>query len=328
MTKSTIRVHPSDPDKFKDHFDILFKGILSHRVSKRRLDEIIKDASSNFRMQSDIRIRELGTALFDLLDGTGGTLRSVMKTADDEGEDLNLYLDLPPFLDVLPFEVMFHEGFLTVDHEVSLFRLVNEKEAGKETVLGKRALKVMFMACSPEGGDALDFEKEEELILEKTEKLHLNLEVEDSGSLEGLQDMVRGLGGFDVVHLSGHAGIDDKLGPVFYMEDEVGRVDRVGPKRLRKALKGFLPRILFLSGCSTGKREPGRDAPSFTEQMVEAGISFVMGWSQPVMDIGATILAAHLFEYLSLGKEIGEAVLMARQKVSRAEIKFPNLKPE
>ena len=30
MTKSTIRVHPTDPDKFKDHFDVLFNGILSH----------------------------------------------------------------------------------------------------------------------------------------------------------------------------------------------------------------------------------------------------------------------------------------------------------
>ncbi|MDM8541147.1 hypothetical protein QUF90_08660 [Desulfococcaceae bacterium HSG9] len=75
----------------------------------------------------------------------------------------------------------------------------------------------------------MNFEAEEELILREAEKLHLNLAVEDSGAADGLKDMVIRAGGFDVQHISGHAGIDDKKGPVFYMENEIGWQDKVTP---------------------------------------------------------------------------------------------------
>ncbi len=314
MTQCTIRILPADSDRF----DVRYDDIPSHKVSKARLEDILKTGSADCRFYSDAQFRELGSALFDLLDGTGGRLGAEMEKAEDEGEDLNLRLDLPPELDILPFEAMFSDGFITADREVNLFRLASGKGGGKSLVPEKRPLKVLFMACSPEGGDGLDFEREEELILERTEKLHLNLEVEDSGSLDGLRDMVEGLGGFDVAHLSGHAGIDGELGPVFYMEDETGRKDKVGPERLRRAFRGFRPRVLFLSGCSTGGREAGRDAPSFAEQMVQGGIPFVMGWAWPVADVAATLLAAQLFRYLSMGKGVGEAARMARQEVRKA----------
>jgi CHAT domain-containing protein len=93
---------------------------------------------------------------------------------------------------------------------------------------------------------------------------------EDSGSLEGLRNSIlEGGGSYDIVHITGHAGIDYKLGPVFYMEDDTGELDMVTAERLcNEGLKDFPPRLLFLSGCSTGKGDKVNEAESFAHQMV------------------------------------------------------------
>ncbi|MGE0082932.1 MAG: tetratricopeptide repeat protein [Desulfococcaceae bacterium] len=304
----------------KEYAEIKYNDMLSHRVLLTRLAEIRKESESDLWIRSEIRARELGKELFAVLDGSGGRLRAEMETGLREGQGPEIRLNLPPEWDGLPFELMFHEGFLLLDHEAHIFRLTEQRGKDRKIMPEKRPLKILFMACAPEGVTPLNFEAEEELILRETEKLHLHLEVEDSGSLEGLTDTLRGAGGFDVVHLSGHAHTGEKQGPVFYMEDETGRPDPVTPQRLRRALKEFSPRILFLSGCSTGKSlsrpsDSSGSVPSFTEQMVASGIPFVMGWARPVTDIGATLLAAHLFKLLSLGKDISESVRMARQEV-------------
>lgn len=307
----------------KEQAEIHYNDLISHRVPLTRLAEIRKESESDLWMKDETRARELGKELFAVLDGSGGRLRAEMETALREGQGPEIRLNLPPEWDGLPFELMFHNGFLLLDHETHIFRVSDERGKDRKIRTEKRPLKILFMACAPEKVTALNFEAEEELILGATEKLHLNLEVEDSGSLEGLADTVRAAGGFDVVHISGHAGYDHvekEYLPVFYMEDECGRKDLVTAQRLRKALKEFSPRILFLSGYSTGKSlsrpsDSSGSVPSFTGQMVASGIPFVMGWARPVTDIGATLLAAHLFKFLSMGKDIRESVCMARQEV-------------
>ncbi len=73
------------------------------------------------------------------------------------------------------------------------------------------------MACAPIDLEdfALQFEKEEELLFKATEKFQIYMRVEDSGSLLGLTNTLIENDGFDVIHISGHAGIDNELGPVF-----------------------------------------------------------------------------------------------------------------
>ncbi|HAO19136.1 MAG TPA: hypothetical protein DCQ37_00725, partial [Desulfobacteraceae bacterium] len=89
--------------------------------------------------------------------------------------------------------------------------------------------------------------------------------------------------------------------------------DPVTPIRLWEAIRAFPPRILFLSGCSTGKAEIHKGMASFTEQMVSFGIPFVMGWAEPVTDVGAIRMAVCIFKYLAMGKRVSEAVNAARE---------------
>ena len=106
------------------------------------------------------------------------------------------------------------------------------------------------MACSAiDVKPVLDFEREEEAIFKITGDLPIHMEVEDSGSLEGLQAKLE-REEYDVLHLSGHANIDQKGRPYFLMEDETGRARQVYPVELwNKSLIENPPRLIFLSVC-------------------------------------------------------------------------------
>jgi tetratricopeptide (TPR) repeat protein len=175
-----------------------------------------------------------------------------------------------------------------------------------------RCLKVLFMACSPEGiSPVLDFEKEEEIILEVTRGLLIDIDVEDTGSLEGLQTCL--VQYYDVVHITGHADIGEN-GPFFLMEDEFGYPVRVTPSQLWEALKVNPPRLLFLSGCLTGGANH-EAAASFAHELVLKHSPTVLGWGLPVSDPGATIAAAKVYFELSRGNSLLEGVFSARQEL-------------
>ncbi|MCH6552173.1 MAG: CHAT domain-containing protein, partial [Planctomycetes bacterium] len=113
----------------------------------------------------------------------------------------------------------------------------------------------------------------------------------DSGSLGGLGDALIDWAGCDIIHITGHAGIDTQLGPVFYFENELGRLEKVTPEMLWKSIRTFPPKVLFLSGCSTAHSDKVNTMESFANLIVERGVSVVLGWSLPVSDKGATKLA-------------------------------------
>jgi tetratricopeptide (TPR) repeat protein len=295
---------------------VLINNLPAHEIDQSVINRAIdlnNELLENQKLYASSQSIELGSLLFQMLDGSGGAVQKMMDDASNKGETLLIYGNFPPNLDVLPFELMFFQKRFLLQGNVNLFRLVSERGKTRNFLQKQELLKVLFMACSPEGQTVLQFEKEEEFILHRTEKLHMDLYVEDSGSLEGLETEIIGEANVDMVHLSGHAGIDKDLGSVFYMEDDMGNVAKVNPEMLWSALKNFPPKVLFLSGCSTGKRASKDNAASFTEQMVDFGIPFVFGWSHPVSDYGASLFEGFFYEYLSMGKTIAQAVQLARK---------------
>ena len=185
------------------------------------------------------------------------------------------------------------------------------------------------MACSPldlPDTKILQFEKEEERIFQAVERFPVDVRIEDSGSVNGLRDTLYEADGCDVVHITGHAGVDHKLGPVFYMENDIGELEKITPSALWESLKDFPPHLLFLSGCSTGKSDKVNPSESFAQSMVEKGLPIVLGWGLPVSDIGATAFAAEVYRYLSMGKDIYEAIQRARQAVRDSYHPWPLLR--
>jgi len=280
-----------------------------------RIQEMCKHFSWNQPRLS----KEIGEMLFTIINGND-QLRRALKEADAHDELLQIYIQREDSVPDLPFELLYDSQFL-VPLKIHVVRHVSDYGYKKEVHPESRALKVLFMACSPQDVfPVLDFEKEEEIILEVTKDLPVDIDVEDTGSLQGLYGCLM-QNEYDVIHLTGHANIEDST-PYFCMEDEEGFLEKVTPSQLQDTLNEALkrPKLVFLSGCKTG--EAPTAAVSFAHQLVAEHSPSVVGWGLPVTDAEATIAATILYHELSRGKSVVDAVFSARQALCKND--FPD----
>ncbi|MGE0086203.1 MAG: tetratricopeptide repeat protein [Desulfococcaceae bacterium] len=305
--------------------------LVSHHLTDEELLTVQKEAGKAFWKSDPNAGAEIGARLFAMLNGSGRKLEDLVNAAYRSGESLDLYLNIPYEFSALPFELLHYKGFLLQNPhpQIHIIRHISGRNRGKQAQPEKRPLQILFMACSPtdlHAHQVLQFEKEEERIFSATEKL-ADIVIEDSGSLAGLSDaLIEGGGRYDMVHITGHANIEHGIGPVFYMEDDIGRLDKVTPERLWERLRDFPPRVLFLSGCMTGKSDKVSGAESFAFQMNEKGIPLVLGWGLPVSDPAASAMTAELFRSLSMGKSLTEAVHVSRQAMKKMYHPWPLLR--
>jgi tetratricopeptide (TPR) repeat protein len=189
------------------------------------------------------------------------------------------------------------------------------------------------MATDPEapGQQKLDFEKEEANILQATRGLAMTLRVEESGSLQGLQQIWQRRADFDVLHLSGHANIaerttasgDKTYVPYFVVESETGAREQATATQIAAVIRFRMPRLVFLSGCRTGESGGQGATPSLAEQLIAEGVPAVLGWGRPVGDRVATIAATVLYEKLAAGYRLVEALAFTYQAVMQDKALHP-----
>jgi len=264
---------------------------------------------------------EIGQKLFHFLDGDSRYLHRALDEAGHRGESLLLNLQTCKETADWPFELLAQEDTLLLPHRLHLVRRVSDWGKTKESPPQNRPLKLLFMACSAlDVEPELDFEREEETIFKVTEDKAIDMEVEDSGSLDGLRRQLEQTQ-YDVVHLSGHADIDEKGNPYFIMEDESGFRRDVYPDELwDDALFENPPLLLFLSGCRTGETPDTDAAVSFAHKLVEKHhIPAVLGWGRSVADDQAIHAEKTLYHQLSLGKSILEALQRVRYELEKEE---------
>ncbi|MBF0556214.1 MAG: tetratricopeptide repeat protein [Nitrospirae bacterium] len=304
---------------------VLYGGALSHEINEAALQKLLIKVRRESWKRDKSEGAAIGVELYDFINGDG-KLRSIIDDAQDKLAVLYVYVDVDSKLSHLPFELM-NDGkrFLFIDDRRHLIRKVSDDGWFSNIKPESRVLKMVFMACSPTDLEpVLDYEQEEQTILRATENYSLDIRFEDSGSLGGLKHTLIENKGCDILHITGHADIDDNRDPVFYMEDETGLWATVTPDDLWEAIKDRQPTILFLSGCYTGKGNGAGE--SFAYQMVKKGIPAVLGWGIPVSDDGAAAFTAELYRCLSIGKGIGEAVQSARSKFEKEYHPWPMLR--
>jgi hypothetical protein len=286
-------------------------------TSPVNLDEIhqLEDQTRDFKWnKSPVLSRQIGEHLFTLLNGDRQTLLRALKEADEYGETLQLILKAEGPASNLPFELIYHNDFL-VPSRIHLIRRVSDRGSKKTPEPENRPLKILFMASSPwDTSPVLAFEKEEDTIFEVTKDLPVEIDIEDTGSLKGLGEWLE-TNEYDVVHIIGHADIDEKGTPIFLMEDDEGLSVAVKPAQLWKTLSLNLPGLVFLSGCRTGEAPEHAAALSFAHNLVSGHVSTVLGWGLPVSDVGASLAAKTLYHDLSRGKNILDAVLRTRNEL-------------
>jgi tetratricopeptide (TPR) repeat protein len=280
--------------------------------------EIIQDETWRL-WQNPLNQLNIGRKLFHFLDGDSRHLQRALEEASQQGESLHLHLYTCSQAADWPFELLAQQDTFLLPYRLHLVRRVSDWGAARDLLPQNRQLKLLFMACSAlDVEPELDFEQEEEAIFHITEKLPINMEVEDSGSLAGLREQLE-REQYDVVHLSGHADIDKHGLPYFIMEDETGYGHKVFPDDLwNEGLIENPPRLLFLSGCRTGEAPDKGAAVSFARMLVENhNLPAVLGWGRSVADQQATHAEKFLYHELSRGRTILDAVKRARYELIR-----------
>ncbi len=270
------------------------------------------------RLWQELRYRlDMGQKLFHFLDGDARHFKRALEDASRRGESLLVHLRSCKQTSDWPFELLAQEDSFLLPNRLHLVRNVSDWGKDKKMIPQDRPLKLLFMACSPlDVKPELDFEREEEAIFRVTAELPIDMEVEDSGSPEGLRRQLKHTQ-YDVVHLSGHADIASNGNPFFIMEDEFGNKQEVNPGELwNEALINNPPRLLFLSGCRTGEAPETGAAASFAHLLVENyNVPAVLGWGRSVADEQATHAEEMFYNELSRGKSILDALQRARYEL-------------
>jgi CHAT domain-containing protein len=173
----------------------------------------------------------------------------------------------------------------------------------------------MFMTAAPRGEAVLNFEAEENAILDATGTLGLDLVVEESGNPDRLAERLAEVGSMQVLHLSCHGRSQPT--PALVLETDEGDRLPTPAAALIETLQNHLPRLLFVSACeSSATPETLEDPLALT--LVRAGVPAVLGWDGSVYDHEATAFASALYESLSRRGRLEEAVGAARRALLNA----------
>jgi hypothetical protein len=187
----------------------------------------------------------------------------------------------------LPWELLYtpEHQFLAVSPRVKLLRTRGKSGENNGKDLPPGPLRILFMACSPDGaGQLLNYEKEEEIIINAVADLKRNkdllIDIAEGGTLEELKNMLM-KEEYHVVHLTGHGYYNDtKEVGYLSMERESGLEDRVSAKKLAETLLDkHTVRLVFLSACYTGAQKSA--GTGLANSLLDNGIPMVIGTSYP-----------------------------------------------
>ncbi|MCP4344178.1 MAG: tetratricopeptide repeat protein [Desulfobacterales bacterium] len=218
----------------------------------------------------------------------------------------------------LPWEFLYspENQFIAASPRFQVIRTVGDDgfSAGD---LSPGPLRILFMACSPDGvAPLLNYEREEEIILNAVAELKqekgLEIEIAEGGTLEELTSLLAKKA-YHAVHLSGH-GYYDEINNSGYlcMENESGTEKRVSATDLANALIGCKSvRLLFLGACHSADEKAKNTG--LAHLLISNGIPTVIGMKHAVGDHAAAAIAESFYRHLTLKRSVFHAFQLARR---------------
>ncbi|MFW6133757.1 MAG: CHAT domain-containing protein, partial [Planctomycetota bacterium] len=271
----------------------------------------------------------LGTDLFAWLDGAGwasawwrgsGPRGLEIAVDDPRGAEARALLDLP-------WEILVCRGeFLAADatQPFVVFRSIGRPRDGRPAPALYRDFALMFMASAPRGRRELNFEAEEAAILQATERLPVQVVVEESGCAEFLADRLAQDGPFEAVHLSCHGDLVEGDRSVLALETPEGDVAVATPGDVAGVLGDRKAPLVFLSACRTAEGGGNEATEPFARELIRAGVPNVLGWDGSVYDPDATAFAGTLYGELAKHASVPYAAAMARAALLRSYLNDPD----
>ena len=290
----------------------------SRQLPLTQIAGLINRAETDYYTSQPVEYAKTGQALYNWLDGSDRLLANALNQNNHEG--LILAISTDEGLAHLPWELL-HDGnsfLVEKTPPIISLRWVSTKQQQKPIEITNspqnRPLNLLFMATSPLGVEpVLNYEAEEGQILEATKRIPLNLRVEESGWLQELGYLVQEYDQnyFDVFHLTGHATHKDQK-PCFLTEDEYCNCVYSKSRDIADTFNFSLPSLIFLSGCRTGYASDD-DIPYMAEELLNRGAKAVLGWGEKVLDTNASTASSKIYEELSAGKTITQALAITYQ---------------
>lgn len=208
---------------------------------------------------------------------------------------------------------------------VSEFKKTVEKEAetGKDTIEPKKKqkqIKILSITASPEGVDSINYEMEQDIMLEAfrsfdREELFLDMPDPVKSTLTEIAEHLKD-GKHDILHITAHGGINKKGEGVLSLEDHWGNLHEVTGELLLRTLAPP-PLIVILSACYSARQEP--DLIPAAQAIFKTGIDVVIGMKKAVSHFAAIEFNVAFFNALCQNKTIKEAFEQGKDAILKGE---------
>ncbi|RMD56669.1 MAG: CHAT domain-containing protein, partial [Nitrospirae bacterium] len=265
----------------------------------------------------------IGRELFHIFLEPFKDIDSWLKRAESSISPSSIIIETTEHLvGTLPWELLYKDeyGFLAASPHFQIIRTVSTYTS-KDRPLPPGPLRVLFMACSPEGtAPLLNYEHEEEIILDaltdlKREK-RLHIDISETGTLEELKSLIKKRD-YHIIHISGHGYYDEHSNTGYLlMEHESGTERQVSAQDLTDALIGSESiRLLFLSACETGREiQPNT---GLARVLISKGVPMVIAMTYPIWDSAAIQIAKSFYSNLTARRSVTFSLKMARSEYAK-----------
>jgi tetratricopeptide (TPR) repeat protein len=299
--------------------DTLYFGLHSRACPRTEIKELEQQLTKRLQDKDwDLEeVKKCGHELWKWLDGTTHQWLGPIQTERRQARAWCLEISgTLGALSHLPWEALHDEnGFLAAT--TPLFMPVRRVDDAKGDLTAAEAppygLSILFMAAAPTEERLLSFEAEEARLLASLGSLlprKVFLQIEESGTIEGLKDRSALLDQWSVTHLTCHGKHNP---PTISLENNLGNRDLVTPEKL--LAEGNLQNrsVVFVSACLSAERNPTSE-DSFITALVRGGLSAALGFAAKVPDSGATEAAAKLYTKLARSEDLLQALAEVRRE--------------
>ena len=215
----------------------------------------------------------------------------------------------------LPWELATRAGggHLALQGNVSIVRTTGGI-APSAAELHAPPLRVLVLLASPDGEARLDFNQEQDILLDALEPLQrkglVRLDFAEEGNTGALERALK-QDRYDVLHLWDHGNFHQGIGSgergvgYFAFEDEKYEVDPVAAPELLNIVRGeHCPKLVVLSGCLTSRTN--HDALSGMAQALAQEIPAVIGFQFPMLVDVAQAFSGTFYDAMARGDRLDE----------------------
>jgi hypothetical protein len=257
----------------------------------------------------------VGKALFDALFPTPILklwARSVGSLDDQVGLRLRLHID-PPELTILPWELLFDEGYIGLRLRFPIVRYLDLADPPKPLAI-RPPVRLLVAVSQPRDQRRLDTNVELAHIHQTLGQLDGNIQMDvlEHATCDGLLARLRQ--GYHVLHYLGHGAFNGREGYLI-LEDGNGGSDPASALMLGQMVADSSLRLVVLSACETSLAGRRSTFSGVAQQMVRGGLPAVVAMQLAIADRTAAAFSREFYGSLVDGWPIDAAVQQGRRGI-------------